>query len=189
MFDFGNYIVTTPPADEPLTVSEVKNFLKVDFSDDDALIGILITAARESAEKYCQIAILPQTITEKFSRFRAYGLHLSISPLIEIVEISYKDVGGEAQTLSEDVYSADAYVRPPLVYRIPYNDFPATFAVPDAVTVEYEAGYEDAAAVPTPIKMAMLLMISDWYDNRTDGVKNLPTASQILLNKYRVTLF
>jgi len=189
MFDFGNYIVTTPPEDEPLTVSEVKNFLKVDFATDDALIGILIAAARESAEKYCQIAILPQTITEKFSRFQPYGLHLSISPLIEIVGITYKDVGGETQTLSTDVYGADAYIRPPLVYRIPYNDFPQTYAVPDAVTVEYEAGYEDAATVPTPIKMALLLMISDWYDNRTDGVRTMPTASQILLNKYRVTLF
>jgi uncharacterized phiE125 gp8 family phage protein len=188
MFNFGNYQITTEPTEEALTVSEVKNFLKVDASTDDALIGVLITVARESAEKYCQLAILPQTVTEKFSRFQPYGLQLSISPLIEVTGITYKDVGGETQTLSEDVYSADAYIRPPLVYRIPYNDFPPTFAVPDAVTVEYEAGYADPESVPSPIKMAMLLMISDWYDNRTDAARTMPTASEILLNKYRVTL-
>lgn len=188
MYDFGNYQVTTAATDEALTVSEVKNFLKVDYSTDDALIGILITAARESAEKYCQLAIMPQTITEKYPRFYSYGLHLSISPLIEVTEITYTDLGGEAQTLSTDLYGADTFMRPPLVYRIPYNDFPQTFAIPDAIAVEYEAGYADAANVPAPIKMAMLLTIADWYDNRTDGVRTMPTAAEILLNKYRVTL-
>jgi len=97
-------------------------------------------------------------------------------------------LGGDSQMLSTDLYGADAFMRPPLVYRIPYNDFPQTFAIPDAVAVEYEAGYSDAASVPAPIKMAMLLTIADWYDNRTDGVRTMPTAAEILLNKYRVTL-
>jgi uncharacterized phiE125 gp8 family phage protein len=189
MYHFGNYIVTEPPTDEPLTLAEVKTFLKVDFDAEDALINVLISAARTSAEKYCQMAIMPQTIAETFSRFAPWGLRLSISPLIEVEEITYKDTGGEVQTLSAAVYGTDASMRPPLVYRIPYNDFPATFAVPDAVSVVYQAGYADADAVPTPLKMAMLLMIAEWYDNRSDGVRTMPTASGILLNQYRVSLF
>ena len=37
----------TPPAVEPVTLSEAKAHLRVDSTDDDAYIATLITAARE----------------------------------------------------------------------------------------------------------------------------------------------
>jgi hypothetical protein len=37
--------------------------------------------------------------------------------------------------------------------------------------------------------MAIALMVTEWYDNRSDGVRNLPTASQMLLDQYRVHIF
>src|SRR6185503_18504563 len=40
----------TPPLIEPVTLADAKLHLKVDTSDDDALIARLITAARASAE-------------------------------------------------------------------------------------------------------------------------------------------
>ena len=36
------YSVVTPAASEPITLTEAKNFLRVDGSDDDALITALI---------------------------------------------------------------------------------------------------------------------------------------------------
>ncbi len=42
--------LTVPPAGEPLTLAEAKLHLRVDLSDDDALITALISAAREQAE-------------------------------------------------------------------------------------------------------------------------------------------
>ena len=46
------YSVVTPAASEPITLTEAKNFLRVDGSDDDALITALISAAREMCEQY-----------------------------------------------------------------------------------------------------------------------------------------
>ena len=189
MFDLGNFKVTTPPAAEPVTLEFIKSFLKVDGTSEDALIGVLITAARQQAERYCQLAIMPQTITETFPRFFSYGLRLSISPLVAVSAITYRDLGGDNQTLSIDVYAADNAVFPPHIYRIPYNDFPQTYAVPNAVTVVYTAGFANADAVPAQIKMAIALMVTEWYDNRADGVRTMPTASQILLDQYRVKIF
>jgi uncharacterized phiE125 gp8 family phage protein len=42
--------LVTAPAGEPITLLEAKQHLRVDVDDDDALIGSLITAARQAAE-------------------------------------------------------------------------------------------------------------------------------------------
>src|SRR5713226_3401115 len=44
--------VETPPAAEPISLTDAKNFLRVEITDDDTLIGYLITAAREAVEAF-----------------------------------------------------------------------------------------------------------------------------------------
>jgi uncharacterized phiE125 gp8 family phage protein len=58
------------------------------------------------------------------------------------------------------------------------------------VTITYTAGFSsEASGVPMQIRQAMLMMIADTYDNREDYVRKMPTASQYLLDQYRVQLF
>lgn len=44
--------IETPPLVEPVLVSDMKNFMKVPYSDDDTLIANLIVAARELVEGF-----------------------------------------------------------------------------------------------------------------------------------------
>lgn len=44
--------IETPAAFEPVSLTEAKNYLRVEISDDDVLIGDLITAAREAVEAF-----------------------------------------------------------------------------------------------------------------------------------------
>lgn len=47
---------------EPVTLTEAKTQLKVDFSDDDTKITALIPAARRFVEGYCNISIVYQRV-------------------------------------------------------------------------------------------------------------------------------
>lgn len=190
----SSYAVTTGPASEPITLTEAKNHLKVDFSADDDLITALIVAAREEAESYTNRKLLPQTITEKFDAFAVVdpvhnpGQHLvlSASPLRAITSIAYKDENGSDQTLSSATYITHDYEMPPRVGLAYGQSWPSTYSQDQSVTVTYTVGYDDADSVPAAIKQAMLLIIGFLYDNRQDSVSRLPTASEKLLWKYRV---
>jgi uncharacterized phiE125 gp8 family phage protein len=74
--------VTTQPSLEVWTLSEVKNYLKVDTSSDDTFITTLLQSAREVAERYLNQALITQTITEKLDRLNKPIIYLSVSPVI-----------------------------------------------------------------------------------------------------------
>jgi uncharacterized phiE125 gp8 family phage protein len=54
--------IVTPPASEPLTLAEVKEFLRVDHSDDDATLAIFITAARQLCESYTRNGVVANDV-------------------------------------------------------------------------------------------------------------------------------
>lgn len=53
-------LLVTPPAEEPVTLADAKSHLRVDFTDDDALITGLIITARQMAETTCRRALVSQ---------------------------------------------------------------------------------------------------------------------------------
>lgn len=57
-----SYQITTPPTSEPLTLSYVKSWLRIDFADDDALIADLISDVRREAENILRQSLATQTI-------------------------------------------------------------------------------------------------------------------------------
>lgn len=52
--------LVTAPAVEPVSLEQAKVHLRVDVPDDDALIGLLISAARAHAENVCRRAFITQ---------------------------------------------------------------------------------------------------------------------------------
>lgn len=183
------YKVTTAPATEPLTRSEVKNYLKVDSTSDDLLIDTLITAARQWVENHCALALLPQTILEIFDGLPQDGtLTLRISPMREVSGLHYLDSAGAVQVMASGIYRVDTVTMPPRIIRKYDQTWPDTQNTPGNASAIYNAGYDNASAVPAAIKTAMMLTIADMYDNRTDYVKKMPTAAEYILQAagYRI---
>lgn len=182
--------VTTAPAIEVWTLNEVKNYLKVDTSADDTLITALIQSAREVAERYLNQALITQTITEKLDRLSNPTIYLSISPVITVTSFQYNDEVNSVQTFASSNYIVDNFLKPARL-ALEYNaTWPTLYGNINDVTIVYTAGYgSTAASVPFQIRQSILMMIADSYDNREDYVKKLPTASEYLLDQYRVKLF
>ena len=182
--------VTTAPVNEPWTLSDVKNYLKVDTSADDTLITTLISAARQAAESYLNMALITQTVTEKLDRLNSPTLYLSVSPVISVSNFQYADSQNTTQTFASTNYVVDTFSKPARLSLAYGKTWPTLYGNINDVTITYTAGFgTEASGVPTQIRQAILMMIADSYDNREDYVKKMPTASQYLLDQYRVQYF
>lgn len=71
------FIVLTPPSSEPLTLSDVKDWLNIDFTSKDTLITKLITRARRRAEAITGRAFCSQQIQATYPITRPQGGELS----------------------------------------------------------------------------------------------------------------
>jgi uncharacterized phiE125 gp8 family phage protein len=159
--------VTTAPAEEPVTLEEAKLFLRVDGSDEDALITSLITVARQVCEAYAGLSFITQTRSVKLDRFSG-DLALPYGPVDpDSIEVEYIDSDDADQTLDPASYYID--VQSGLAkLRVNSDGWPGTNRTLNNVVVTYDAGYENAAAVPEVIKLAIKKRIAFDYEKRGD---------------------
>lgn len=185
--------VTVDQANELWTTAEVKNYLKVDDSTDDALIATMLKAARQAVESRQNISTLTKTIVQKLERFpSSYKvatdyenvIKLLVYPVVNVSSITYLDENGVLQTLAQNLYEVDTYRG--IIGEAVDEDFPDTYLSLNDVTITYTAGFGTAATdCPSDIRIAVLKLIANMYDNRGDSVYKMPTASDVMLNRYK----
>lgn len=190
-YPYINRVVTAAAGSEPLTAAEAKNHCRVDVTDDDTLITNLIVAARTVVERYTGRVLIDTTL-------KAYGdcfadeMVIPDPPLIAVTGVTYIDEDGVEQTLSTDVYQVSAGIEPARIW-LKYNQtWPAVRVEKQAVRIAYRAGWANAAAVPQPLKQAMLLLIGAWYEHREEIITGtivaslpVPVAARALMGLYR----
>jgi hypothetical protein len=117
------------------------------------------------------------------------------APVTVVNSIKYVDTTGATQTLDPTLYQVDPQAddRPVRILPAYGKVWPATRCQPNAVIIEFVAGYADAAHVPATIKLAMKQTLADWYNNRDSvvvdnrvAVQQLPNAAKMLLWDYRL---
>lgn len=188
-----NLTVKTPPATEPITLTEAKAHLRVDFTDDDTYITSLITAARTMLEWTYDRALVTQTLVLGLDRFatpgwtpswqagwspQLMGTYSSL-PTFSIIElrppvqainaITYLDGTATLQTLDPTRYVLDKS-ESGRVFPAFNKIWPVTAYMPGAVSIEFVAGHGNAAAVPENMKSAIKLILGDLYENREQSV-------------------
>ena len=178
--------LVTAPEQEPITLTEAKDHLRVDTEDDDSVISGLILAARQWAEEYTGRQLATATLDWFIDGF-CQQFSVPLPPLQSVTSIKYLDTAGVEQTLSASTYRVDAVSEPGRVALDYGKAWPCTYPVINAVTVRFMAGY---AAVPEPIRQALLLLIGELYDQRQESVpsqiNSVPFGVRALLTPYKV---
>ncbi len=185
------------PTTTPVDLAEVKEHLRVDFSDDDPLITALIDAATSYLDAWTGIlgrVMVTQTWDLTLDDFPEDAISIPLGPLQSVAALNYVDVSGATQSIAEANFYVDT--KSPDGWVVPDADFtwPETLYAPNVVTVRFVVGYGDAPAVPQAIKQAMLLLIGHWYENREGSivgtsVSELPLAVSALLAPFRRVTF
>lgn len=137
------------------------------FTVEDELLTALLTVSRQEAEKYTQHQLLTATWILLLDRFPAGEFELPLAPLQIINSIKYFDAAGVEQTLAESAYQVDAASVPGRLAPAPGESWPATQTRLNAVSIDFDCGFGDAAAdVPANIKAWIKVFLGSLYENR-----------------------
>lgn len=163
----------TAPEDEPLSLAEVKEHLRIDGEDQDATVGNMVTAAREYCEELLCRQLMPATLKLTLDSFpseiiipRPPLITLTASEAHPTLGITYVDTAGATQTLSTSAYQVDALSQPGRIVQAYGQTWPSMREQINAVTIIYRAGYADTDSVPKRIKQAILMLTAHWYESR-----------------------
>jgi uncharacterized phiE125 gp8 family phage protein len=187
-------ITVTAPTDTPVSVAEAREqcALLDDASHDD-LLARLIAAATASVEIDTGARLMPQTLRIEYDGFPDDALDLGIYPIQSVTSVKYDDTSEAEQTLATSGYWEDLSGRYPRL--VPNEIWPAVQALkPSSVRVVVVAGYADAASVPGDLRHAILLRVSELFNNRDESVVGLsvaPTVNTIkaLISPHRRYIF
>lgn len=176
--------------DTPITLAEAKAQCRITDTSEDTLVAAYINAARDYIENTTGIVCGTATRVLRYDMF-AERLPIYRAPLISITSVSYVASDGTETTLAADQYRVRerhgvATLQP--AYGVTWPD---TECVDGAVTVTVSVGYASNAATPDALRVAALMLVAHWYDNRGAVVigsttKAIELSVAELLQHYRL---
>lgn len=186
----GKLIQIEGPACEPINVGDVKPSARIDGSEFDSQLAIIIPALRSQAESRIGRFLINQVIELALDEFTGREIDLHLPGVSSIVSVKYFDESGNAQIVPTTAYQLDdvSYIS-----RLILNDgtcWPAIKRMPNGVRIRFIAGYGDAPGdVPQDIRLWMIahaVQMVNAPDGLSDAtIKPLPFLDS-LLDKYRV---
>lgn len=183
----GRWKVITPPSTEPITLTELKEFARIDTSDEDALLTSFIKAARENTERYLNRSLLFQTLVLSMDIWPGNKIELPMPPLLDVFEIRTLDEDDVVTVYSTDNYQFRANIEPGQVFiRRGYAAPTNTEREFGGFEIEFVAGYGDLVTdVPESIRIGIMHWATYIYENRTIG-KEPPPEAKAWLDSFRI---
>jgi uncharacterized phiE125 gp8 family phage protein len=167
-----NVTLKTAPTTGLLDLQEVKDHLRVDHAEDDALIQGMIDAVHRHYEGpggTLGRTFLTQTWTGRLDVWPCYGkaIEIPLPPLVTIDEVRYVDPDGATQVLGSSNYQVQRVGDQPARLWPAFGvSWPSIRCQPDAIDIDFTAGYGGPEKLPENARAAFLMMIADLYDNR-----------------------
>lgn len=187
------YTRTIAPTTEPLTLDDAVRHLQLSVCGDTAYVINLIQVARDVAENATGLVLSPATWRGVFESWPQCGrrVSLSMSPITAVSSVKYyPEDGGALVTVSAADYTVSTDVTPAVITFGEDFTSPALANRPDAIQVNFTAGYASATVVPPSVKHALRILVRHYYDHpeavASGSFEELPFGLRHLLTSNRV---
>ena len=147
-----NKIISTIGITEPVTLLEVKNYLRITNSRDDDFINSIIPNARIRAERYLNSDIVSKQRREYFDNI-CEAINLRYAPITQVDSVL---IDGETMAVDVD-YTVEGLDNP--LFKLEQSSA-------DKVTITYTTAGIDASLV----KPGVLALVAELYHSRTEKV-------------------
>ena len=185
---------------EPVTLTEVKIQLGLAtttagaaaYTNQDDLLNRIITAARIQAEQETGRAFMTQTRTRYLDAWPDESFIRLPYPTLQSAVVTYRLTDDDDYDETLSTVDTDIASEPGRVVLQPNESWPSgTLYTDRPIKIVFVCGYGLAADVPEGIKSAILLKISDLYENRGEvvigvSVNRINDAVDSLLRQYRI---
>ncbi len=178
------------PAAEPVSLAEMKAWLKVDASAEDDLIAALVTSARLIVESLTRRLLITQTWRLALDQWATGSvLAIPVAPVASVAAVRVYDAAGAAQILAPSLY---ILAGPPDRSRIVFVSTPPVPArAVGGIQIDIVVGYGDRPdAVPAPLRQAIRALAARWFEDRGDAMSDpsnekLPAQVSTLIAPFR----
>jgi uncharacterized phiE125 gp8 family phage protein len=166
----------TPNEDDVVELSEFKQHLRWPASDtsEDVTMSRKLASAYEDFKEFTGRPLLVETWQMFFDEFYD-RVTLSKAPVdVESIVVKYYDTSNVLQTLSASEYKIQDGGEFGLTVIHFDGNTPSLYDKPQAVYVQYDAGYE---TVPNKVIAGILEQASDYFEYRMSDAKKPPVPS------------
>lgn len=177
---------TAAPAVEPVTLGHVKAQLRIDDTNEDALVFGYLIAAREMVEKDIGQSLGSRTLTGKLTAWPETAITVA-SIVTAVTGITYTDEAGATVAWTGFVarpgIGTDTLVRPAAS-----SDWPSLGDDP-IITITATGGLDP---LPELARLAIIMLVGHWYKSREPvamgiTVNEIPLGYERIINLFRTS--
>lgn len=181
--------IATPNTTQVVSTADLKEHLRITFSNDDNYISTLAIAAQETVEKFCNIFLLDTELNQ-------YGFTISDveilfkSPILS-TNTPVLSVNQSASWVAQTGVEFITKAKPPRMYLNNTSiDTPDT-NITQKYKVNYRVGYDSVNDIPAALIQAIKIIVADMYENRQSvivgkTVSEIPKTAEYLMQNYKI---
>ena len=193
-------VTVSPSTFDPVDLEDVKRHLRLETGEtrEDEYLRDLVKAAADRVEGMTNRALTKRTLKLYLNNWSTSdSFELPYAPLSTQVKatIQYRDADSSTITFASTAFSMDSASEPGRVCLGYNDDWPTvTLNNMNPISIQYQCGYPASSAIPSRLKQAVKIIVSDLYENRESvvigqGVQTIRQHVKNLVRDYRNQTF
>lgn len=174
-------VLVQGPQMRAVEIEDFNEYARISYTDENLLIDTILNASISVVECITNRKLIDQNWQLNLDHFEQ-EIVLPFSPVSAVNEITYYDTANTLMTLPAEEYDVNLASLKAKVRQAYQYTWPCTYPRYNAVTIDYNVGYADANSVDGDLKVAVLALALQMYEQRQTDIK-LSFAKRILRSK------